>query len=161
MPTFILKVKCELDNVASMKADENNMWFITLQSPDESEIREFVEVTRARNEELAGSRGTANVVIKWKGAKKQATMSIVDIKKVTTAGEIKGEQSGEFVPILAFECRGLEPVRWHPSTDFTVISEGGETFEDVDLIEGDWSDYCEASAAPISITDLNHRFEAV
>ena len=53
---FVLKVKCELDNVGSMKADENNKWIFTMQSPDGGQRREHVEVTRARNEELVGSR---------------------------------------------------------------------------------------------------------
>lgn len=53
---FVLKIKCELDNVASMQADENNKWILTMQSPDEGERREHVEVTKARNEELDGSR---------------------------------------------------------------------------------------------------------
>ncbi len=53
---FVLKIKCELDNVASMQADENNKWILTMQSPDEGERREHVEVTKARNEELVGSR---------------------------------------------------------------------------------------------------------
>lgn len=52
----MLKVKCELDNVSTMKADENNKWIITVQTPDEGERREHVEITRARNEELDGSR---------------------------------------------------------------------------------------------------------
>lgn len=52
----MLKIKCELDNVASMQADENNKWILTMQSPDEGEQREHVEVTKARNEELDGSR---------------------------------------------------------------------------------------------------------
>lgn len=39
-----------------MKAGDNNKWLVTMQSPDEGERREHVEVTRARNEELDGSR---------------------------------------------------------------------------------------------------------
>eukprot|EP00904_Undaria_pinnatifida_P001206 jgi/Undpi1/11086/HiC_scaffold_30.g13384.m1 len=144
-----------------MKADENNKWIVTMQSPDAGERREHVEVTRARNEELVGSRGTANFVVKWEGAKKQATANIVDIKKVTTGGEIKGEQSGEFVSVLALDCRGLEPVAWHPSTDFSVTSGGGTVYgsDDVDLSEGDWTEYCEKSAAPVSIMEIEHKFE--
>lgn len=56
--------------------------------------------------------------------------------------------------------RGLEPIAWHPSTDFTVTSEGGTVFEAVDLSEGDWTDYCEKSAAPVSVMEVEHRFEA-
>ncbi|CAN0130666.1 unnamed protein product [Ascophyllum nodosum] len=144
-----------------MKANDNNKWIMTVQSPDESDRREHVEVTRARIEELDGTRGTANFVVKWRGSKKQATANIVDIKKVTTKGEIKVEQSGEFVPILALDCRGLEPVEWHPSTDFAVTSGGGTVFESdaVDLSEGDWSEYCEKSSMPVSIMEIEHRFE--
>ena len=60
-------------------------------------------------------------------------------------------------------ARGLEPVAWHPSTDFSVTSEGGSVYGngDVDLSEGDWTEYCEKSAAPVSIMEIEHKFEAV
>lgn len=53
---FLLKIRCDLDNVAAMTADKNNKWIITVQTPDQGERREHVEVTRARDEELVGSR---------------------------------------------------------------------------------------------------------
>lgn len=53
---FVLKVKCEMDNVASLQADQNNKWIVSVRSPDESERRDHVEITRARNEEVEGSR---------------------------------------------------------------------------------------------------------
>lgn len=63
--------------------------------------------------------------------------------------------------LALFVHRGLEPVTWHPSTDFTVTSEGGSVFEEVDLTdEGEWSDYCEKSSAPVSIMELEHKFES-
>lgn len=40
----------------------------------------------------------------------------------------------QFVPIMGFECRGLEPVSYQPET-FIVKSKGGQTFE-ADLSEG-------------------------
>lgn len=56
----------------------------------------------------------------------------------------------------------MEPLEWHPSTDFDVTSGGGTVFEkaDVDLSEGDWTDYCEKSSLPVSIMEIEHRFEA-
>lgn len=53
---FLLKIKCELDNVASMKASEHNKWIVSVQTPDQGEKRDHVEITTARNEELTGSR---------------------------------------------------------------------------------------------------------
>eukprot|EP00903_Cladosiphon_okamuranus_P010819 g10221.t1 len=104
MPVFVLKIKCELDNVASMQADENNKWILTMQSPDEGERREHVEVTKARNEELEGSRGTANFVVKWQGAKKQATASIVEIKKIAGSQHEASSRNGPLLPNPLAEC---------------------------------------------------------
>lgn len=39
-----------------MKAREHNKWLFTVQTPDQGEKREHVEITTARNEELDGSR---------------------------------------------------------------------------------------------------------
>lgn len=40
----------------------------------------------------------------------------------------------QFVPIMGFECRGLEPIAYKPDV-FIVKSKGGQTFE-ADLSEG-------------------------
>ena len=43
------------------------------------------------------------------------------------------------VPIMGFECRNLDPVRWHPRDGFTVTSASGKkVFEDVDLSD-EWT----------------------
>lgn len=55
----------------------------------------------------------------------------------------------------------MEPVEWHPSTDFAVTSEGGTVYgsDAVDLSEEDWTEYCEKSSAPVSIMEIEHKFE--
>lgn len=57
--------------------------------------------------------------------------------------------------------RGLEPIEWHPSTDFAVKSGGGTVYDKdaVDLSDGDWADYCEKSSLPVSIMEIEHKFE--
>ncbi|CAM9778109.1 unnamed protein product [Phaeothamnion confervicola] len=49
-------------------------------------------------------------------------------------GTLRQEQSEEFVAVAAFECRGLQPVVWHPSTDFIAESIGGRGFGVVSLV---------------------------
>mmetsp|Transcript_19876 Transcript_19876/g.55278 ORF Transcript_19876/g.55278 Transcript_19876/m.55278 type:complete len:105 (+) Transcript_19876:501-815(+) len=73
------------------------------------------------------------------------------------------EDNGGWVPILAMECRGLEPYAFHPmSEEFVITSEGGTTFEEeVELGEGDWADYDEDNDAPVSMEGIEFKFEAV
>jgi Eukaryotic protein of unknown function (DUF866) len=88
----------------------------------------------------------------------QSTISVVDVKKLTTKS-ITAEQSGQWVPVVAFDCRGLMPIMWHPHTDFVVSSTGGTVFNEVDLSEGDWGEYDEEHDLAMSITDIEHKWE--
>ena len=104
--------------------------------------------------------------VKWEGSKKASTLIVLDaeaaksaLKKTKKKGKKKGgdvdevniprsytsEDNMNYVPILAMECRGMEPYAFHPlGNEFKVVSEGGVTFEeDVDLSDGDWGDYDE------------------
>ena len=73
------------------------------------------------------------------------------------------EQNGNYAPVLAFECRGLEPYAFHCLGDeFIVESEGGVRFEsDVDLSEGDWAEYDEENDASVSIDQFEVKIEAL
>ena len=159
MPTYVLHIKATLEGLAKLEAKPDCTWILTVQSTDQSDTREGVYVSRSEEIPLDGSRGTANFVVKFKGAKQQSTCSVVDVKKLTT-GSITAAQSGEFVPVVAFECRGLVPLKWHPSSDFTATTEGGHTFADIDLQDGDWGEYCEEEDIALAVTDLEHKFLA-
>jgi hypothetical protein len=56
--------------------------------------------------------------------------------------------SGEFVPMLALECHGVEPYAFHPmGGEFLVTNNAGVQYspEDVDLSTGYWREYDMAS----------------
>ena len=106
---------------------------------------------------LEGSRGEANFIIKWPYANDQAYMKIIEHKTVKKA--YTEDQSGEFVNILAVECRGLEPIAWYPSLDFQVESTGGTSFKDVDLSDRDWAEFDEEHDLSVSITDVDYKIE--
>jgi hypothetical protein len=53
-----------------------------------------------------GGRGTANFVINL--GRKEANLSFVQVKNKTRR-TYTAEDSGKYVPIVAFECRGVEP----------------------------------------------------
>ena len=96
----------------------------------------------------------------WPGAKKQANLSVVEHKGNQV---VTDDKSGEWVQIAAFECRGMEVVAWHPAEngDFTAESTGGKVFEEVDLSEGDWTDYDDDNDLAVSVMELDSKIEVV
>jgi hypothetical protein len=116
--------------------------------------------------------------LKWEGNKKTSTMTVLTPEETKTAMKKKSKKgqalddllpgsytldhSGDFAPILAVECRGLEPTIFHPGNEFVVESEGGTTFSDdtVDLSEGDWAEYDADHDSPVSISSVEFKWEA-
>mmetsp|Transcript_6497 Transcript_6497/g.10624 ORF Transcript_6497/g.10624 Transcript_6497/m.10624 type:complete len:159 (-) Transcript_6497:166-642(-) len=156
MPTYVLSIKAELENVASLLPLNNVMWKFDIVNAS-SERKEGVTVCATDELELSGSRGHANFVMKWPGEKHESYIKIVHVKKVTP--QYGAEDSGSMKPILGLECRGLEIERWIPGDDFVVESTSGVIFENVDLTENDWADYDERNDESVSITDLEYRIE--
>ena len=73
---------------------------------------------------------------------------------------ITAEDSGEFVPIMGFDCRGLEITKLQPTDGYVVKSTGGTVWEDVDLgADPDgWYEYCEKCGESVSIQELTFEF---
>jgi len=73
---------------------------------------------------------------------------------------MKSEDSGQLVPLLALDCQGMEPYAFHPmGEEFTVVGvSGGKVYENVDLSDGDWSDY-ELSTGSVSVTKFQSKFQ--
>jgi len=113
--------------------------------------------------------------LRWEGNKKRSVIEVLKTDQVKTALKKKNKQSeipreltendsGTFVPILALECRGLEPYAFHPHTgEFSVTSLGGMEFspDTIDLSDGDWADYDEENDLSVSISDFEAKFVAV
>ena len=58
----------------------------------------------------------------------------------------------------AFDCRGVEPIKWHPMDPLACKSTEGKSFE-VDLSEDDWYDYDDENDLSVGITNLEHEFQ--
>ena len=112
--------------------------------------------------------------LKWEGSKKFSVLQVLDAKEAAAALKKKkykgeepraytGDDSGNFVPILALECRGLEPYAFHPMQDeFVITSEGGCRFdEEIELGEGDWADYDADNDVAVSLEEIEFKFESV
>jgi hypothetical protein len=113
--------------------------------------------------------------LKWEGSKKASVLQVLDEKEVASAFKKKkkykgekprsytGDDNGNWVPLLAMECRGLEPYAFHPMRDeFIITSEGGCKFDDeIELGEGDWAEYDADNDVPVSLDEIKFKFEAV
>ncbi len=163
MPVFAIECKAELGGIQEIIADlRNTSWCVDVSSIDGSDKRERVTIDPNDELELTGSRGTANFVVKFNGSAKQATANVKvgsNCSAVNGGGKarITAAQSGEWVPLVKFECRRLTITAWHPTTEFTVISSTGTAFSEADFSEGDWSEYDEKAQEPLSVTCIEWR----
>lgn len=69
------------------------------------------------------------------------------------------DDAGKFKGIVTFDCRGIEPLDFDPRSGFIVKSlDGGITFEDVEIEDGDWSDFDEKLSCSVSISEFQLQF---
>jgi hypothetical protein len=93
--------------------------------------RKGVEVTSTHEEELPGSRGSANFALRWhKDSKMPAHLNVREIQKEakTKAKDIlraayTAEDEGKWIGIVGFECRGMEVTDWQPQVSRQLTAE--------------------------------------
>lgn len=140
------------------------------------EVRENVVINPSETVEQDESAREPphHLALKWEGSKKQSILQILDEKETASALKKKkykgdkprsytGDDSGEWIPLMCMECRGLEPYAFSPMKDeFVIESEGGCIFnEDIEFEEGEWAEYDADNDAPVSLSEISFKFESV
>lgn len=140
------------------------------------EIRENVVFCPSETvEQEEGAREPPHhFTLKWEGSKKPSILQCLDAKEAASALKKKkykgekprvysGDDSGGWVPLLCMECRGLEPYAFQPMKDeFIITSEGGYRFdEEIELGEREWADYDADNDVPVSLEEIEFKFESV
>uniref|UniRef100_A0A7S3VGS2 Uncharacterized protein n=1 Tax=Chaetoceros debilis TaxID=122233 RepID=A0A7S3VGS2_9STRA len=181
MVLYMLMMKAETEGIGEIKLRTENvdLRISVRNSLSDWEIRENVIVNPSELEELddENSRESpSHFSLKWEGSKKPSVLRCLDAKETVAALKKKkkykeggpraftGDDSTDvWVPILTFECRGLEPYEFRPMKDeFVIISEGGYLFdEEIEFEDGEWADYDADNDCPVSISELEFKFEAV
>jgi len=89
---------------------------------------------------------------------KKKKQALAEAPRVLTA-----DDSGEWVPVVAFEGRGMDVVKLRLTADDVVVTSTGDAvFEDgVDLSDGDWADYDAEADVSVSITNAQTKVELV
>lgn len=81
------------------------------------DVREGVRVTSRNVEDLKDSKGQCNFQLKFvKDARRAAYLNVVPVKGVTRG--LKAEDDRKWVPIIGFECRGMDVIGFHPEVHF-------------------------------------------
>lgn len=69
------------------------------------------------------------------------------------------DDAGKFKTIVAFDCRGVEPVEFSPRSGWLVkSSENGQAFDDVDLSDDDWVEYDTKNKTSVGIYEFESNF---
>lgn len=98
----------------------------------------------------------ACVVFQCQLCGKSGSISILDggVRRYTA----EDSESGKFVPLIKLDCRGIEPLEFIPKDGWEA--EGAETstkFTDIDLSEGDFSEYDEKAEASVGIYNFTSK----
>jgi Eukaryotic protein of unknown function (DUF866) len=190
MVLFLLYMKADLEGVASVTLRSDCNLCLTVSNPLSGDgVREKVVVDQSQFVEHQDDNGREpphHFALKWEGAKKAATLTVLSSDEARTALKKKIKKkadldglvpapytcSGSYAaPILCVECRGMEPTAFFCiDSEFVVTSTGGATFgggnsdktdNKVDLSEGDWADYDAEHDAPVSVSEIEFKWEAV
>ncbi|KAF0488514.1 DUF866-domain-containing protein [Gigaspora margarita] len=112
MVKLALYFKAELENVTDVgPSNEAYEWHFKVKCNNCNEINEnWVGVNQLASNDITGSRGSANFVMRCKFCKREASAQFdnTSIKPYTI------ENSGQFSQIAIIECRGLEFVDFDP-----------------------------------------------
>ncbi|XP_074640179.1 CXXC motif containing zinc binding protein-like [Tubulanus polymorphus] len=152
-----LQFKAELENITNLTpTGEDFRWYLKLKCLHcGEETKEFIYLTLTENSPLKGGRGHASLVLKCKLCSRENSIDIIR----DSISSYNADDVPKFKTIVAFDCRGVEPVEFSPRVGFTAEgAESGTAFSEVDLTENDWSDFDEKSNESVGIYELQHKF---
>eukprot|EP00088_Acartia_fossae_P017681 TRINITY_DN2009_c0_g1_i3.p1 TRINITY_DN2009_c0_g1~~TRINITY_DN2009_c0_g1_i3.p1 ORF type:complete len:185 (-),score=32.01 TRINITY_DN2009_c0_g1_i3:202-726(-) len=163
-----LQIKAFLENVSDLEAEgEDFRWYLKFKCANCGEIPDhFQYITSLDKHPLKGGRGEATCVMKCKLCSRENSVDIIDgsLEKYTMA------DNNKFKTIIAFDCRGMEPVEFSPRNGWKVCGYKededddetgrltGTEFADIDLTELEWADYDERSNESTMISEFESKF---
>lgn len=166
MVNYMLKITAEVENVKSLQPmggcdDPNFTFYFKLRCENCGEMTpKETAVSLEEEVPLPKSRGHAHLLQKCKfcGREGNITMTPGSGRPLTD----EHCEEGKYAPMMAFDCRGLEPVEFaFMGPQWRVESVEGTVYENVDLSEGEWFEYDEKGSCPVSISKLKSVFEVI
>ncbi|XP_029650128.1 CXXC motif containing zinc binding protein [Octopus sinensis] len=157
MGKIALQFKATLENITNICTEGDDFrWYMKVKCANCGETTDrFVYVCLEESAPLKGGRGSANLVLKCHLCSRENSISIIK----ESLGKYTIDNDNQFVSMVTFECRGIEPVDYQPTCGFVgESSESTTQFKEITFAEGDWTDYDENASVSVGIYDLEHRF---
>uniref|UniRef100_U5EXQ0 Uncharacterized protein n=1 Tax=Corethrella appendiculata TaxID=1370023 RepID=U5EXQ0_9DIPT len=153
-----LQIKATLENIEEIKTCfPNYRFYLKIRCNNCGEVsdkwHDVIESEKV-NEDSRNPNGF-NFFMKCKMCSRENSLDICEGSNASYTQE----DSGKFKTIVAFDCRGLEPIEFTPRSGFIISStDNGAKFEDVDLAEDDWTEYDEKNKNSIGIYEFESNF---
>lgn len=157
MVKIALQIKVELENVEKLFTNHpNHSWLVKLKCGSCGEVTDkFQDITEAEKVPQKHNRSETNLLIKCKLCSRENSIDVIE----GSNAEFTIDNVGNYKTIVVFDCRGVEPVAYKPTSGWIVQSENnGKIFEDVDLSDEDWVDYDEKNQESVRVYDLKWQF---
>ena len=159
MGRISLQIKAQLENIAGIKIPADAEWNFKVKCTNcQTENENIIYFDLLTKVELQNSRAVASFVYKCKNCERTGNIDYLD----GSLDKYMAEHSENWHTIATFECRGLEPIEFHPGTSFTALSSASDTVfgaeggsEEIDLSDNDWAGYDEAGDESVGIYEFS------
>lgn len=160
MVRIALQIKVTFENVQELKPSGPEFrWYLKFTCSSCGETSDKWNYASI-SDSIPAQHGSAvnHFVSKCKLCSRENSMKIIEdsIKSYNVNDQNK------FKTIIALDCRGLEPTDFSAREGWVVKAiDGGKEFENVDLSEGEWVDYCDKINKPVGVYEIEHKFERI
>jgi len=169
MVLLLLKITAELENLTDFQpaaGGEDFTHYIKVQcgscrevSPRESMLTSGEVIGTAGRQRKSGNTktGEANLVQKCSFCSRSGTISLIDGhgKPLT----LDDSETGKFAPLILLDCRGMEAVEYIPKDGWVAQGAESGTKFDIDLSDGDYSEYDAKAGCSVGVFNFKFIFE--
>ncbi|KAJ9467352.1 UPF0587 protein C2D10.03c [Diplonema papillatum] len=156
MPAFNMQFKAQMEGIEKLVISTEERLNVACTNSVSGDTFPNLWLDQSEEVEIAGSRGTANLVVKV-GDKQHGTVCVENFKKDF---EYPAEKVGQWVTVCKLECRNIEPTKWIISGgEFTAFGGEGKTkFDTIAFEDGAWFDYDDNQRCEVNVQEVEGRF---
>ncbi|KAN0008691.1 hypothetical protein ACTFIV_000188 [Dictyostelium citrinum] len=150
-----ISLKAELEEIQNIFPTTNKIFFVKIKCSNCGEIPDKWIGLDKSNIEVIG-KSNVNLATKCKGCNRENSIVVEDTD--FSSRTIESEKDFE---IGRFDCRGVEIEEFDPRDNWIIVSSSGKEYKDVDLEEGEWSEFEERSSTSLTILSIESSIKKI